>query len=447
MKIFRSSITNHWLPGARRTGLAIVALLIGLSGVEASAQAVTQLPDDDQVLELTASELYRIGGIDADPWETFGENLQLSFGPDGGLYVLDRSGYRVVAIGPDGARRTEFGNEGEGPGEFRSPSGLVVTPEGDVVVLDFAARSFSIFDPQGEYRQSIRIPVVGGSFSMGSIQADPRGGGVYSAPGGGGMMMMSMESRDGAPPPVPEPGIPIQRFSLAGEPVETLHRAWDPRGSAIPQVSIPGGGRGRGGVGGIRIGGGQMAFRPTLRWAVTPDGGVAFIDSTTYRIQLMDTRGQVGRVLTRDVAPIPVTDRLKEQEKARRFAALEAGEGPQMRVAIDNGRGAQTLGQAQVREMQREQLESLGFWDEVAPVRGLAVDALGRLWVERGGADPSEPGPIDLVSFSGAYLGTIPADGLRTPRAFGPNGLVAYIETDEYDVPTIVVKRLSNPGL
>ena len=33
------------------------------------------------------------------------------------------------------------------------------------------------------------------------------------------------------------------------------------------------------------------------------------------------------------------------------------------------------------------------------------------------------------------------------PNAFGPGGLVAFIEKDELDVETVVVKRLmANPG-
>ena len=28
------------------------------------------------------------------------------------------------------------------------------------------------------------------------------------------------------------------------------------------------------------------------------------------------------------------------------------------------------------------------------------------------------------------------------PDAFGPGGLVAFVETDEFDVPTIILKRL-----
>ena len=43
---------------------------------------------------------------------------------------------------------------------------------------------------------------------------------------------------------------------------------------------------------------------------------------------------------------------------------------------------------------------------------------------------------------AGEYIGTLPPDGLRTPDAFGPDGLLAYIESDEMDVPTVRVVRL-----
>jgi hypothetical protein len=31
------------------------------------------------------------------------------------------------------------------------------------------------------------------------------------------------------------------------------------------------------------------------------------------------------------------------------------------------------------------------------------------------------------------------------PSAFGPDGLAAYVELDELDVPTVVVRRLREP--
>ena len=39
-------------------------------------------------------------------------------------------------------------------------------------------------------------------------------------------------------------------------------------------------------------------------------------------------------------------------------------------------------------------------------------------------------------------MGTFAAAAPGMPAAFGPDGLVLYWETDELDVPTLVVKRL-----
>ncbi|MCY4571996.1 MAG: hypothetical protein OXF01_04270 [Gemmatimonadetes bacterium] len=51
--------------------------------------------------------------------------------------------------------------------------------------------------------------------------------------------------------------------------------------------------------------------------------------------------------------------------------------------------------------------------------------------------------PIDVISADGRYVGTFPAQsGAIMFAAYGPGGLAAYVEHDELDVPTVVVKRL-----
>jgi hypothetical protein len=80
------------------------------------------------------------------------------------------------------------------------------------------------------------------------------------------------------------------------------------------------------------------------------------------------------------------------------------------------------------------------FADAIPVIAGLGVDWDNRIWVERS-ARPGEDGPIDVVDAEQRYYGSIPADGPRLPAAFGPNGLVAYIERDELDVPSVRVMR------
>ena len=47
-----------------------------------------------------------------------------------------------------------------------------------------------------------------------------------------------------------------------------------------------------------------------------------------------------------------------------------------------------------------------------------------------------------MLKPDGTYVGTLPAGQIKMPDAFGPDGLAAFIETDEFDVPVITVRRL-----
>lgn len=54
-----------------------------------------------------------------------------------------------------------------------------------------------------------------------------------------------------------------------------------------------------------------------------------------------------------------------------------------------------------------------------------------------------QPAPIDVVTRDGRYVGTFAEGAMTMPVAFGPDGLAAWVELDELDVPTVIVRRLS----
>ena len=89
-----------------------------------------------------------------------------------------------------------------------------------------------------------------------------------------------------------------------------------------------------------------------------------------------------------------------------------------------------------------QQIAGMLFASELPAIAGLAVDRGGRMWVERSGSEIGRAGPTDLIAQDGTYHGTLVAGGVSTPDAFGPDGLVAYIEYDEMDVPSVAVQRL-----
>lgn len=47
-----------------------------------------------------------------------------------------------------------------------------------------------------------------------------------------------------------------------------------------------------------------------------------------------------------------------------------------------------------------------------------------------------------MIDASGRYVGTLRQEDAEAPAAFGPDGLAAFIELDEFDVATVVVRRL-----
>ena len=97
-------------------------------------------------------------------------------------------------------------------------------------------------------------------------------------------------------------------------------------------------------------------------------------------------------------------------------------------------------------EFRRGQIEATEFYHELPALRGLRTSRKGTIWVRRRGDEPGSNGPIDLITPDGRYLGSYAPGVTALPSAFGPDGLVAFIEKDEFDVQTVVVKRLP-PGV
>ena len=95
-----------------------------------------------------------------------------------------------------------------------------------------------------------------------------------------------------------------------------------------------------------------------------------------------------------------------------------------------------------VIEAQRRRIESMEFYAEMPVLVALRTGWEGTIWVHRRGEYPETKGPIDVLTSGGGYIGTFPAGSTALPEAFGPDGLVAFVETDDLDVPYVVVMRL-----
>ena len=82
------------------------------------------------------------------------------------------------------------------------------------------------------------------------------------------------------------------------------------------------------------------------------------------------------------------------------------------------------------------------YYSELSVLRDLSTTWDGSIWVRRRGDEPESDGPIDVVTTDGRYVGTFPKGATEMPHAFGPQGMAAFIELDDFEVATVVVRRL-----
>ena len=420
-----------------RMGWWVLASL-ALAG-HAAAQQVVDLPAQDKVLPVAFDEVFRVGSMDGAEWETFGDIGGVAFDAMGHLYVFDRQSSRVVVTDATGKFVREVGKAGEGPGELRQPLSFTVLRDGSIVIADMGHQSFVVYGPDGAYQRMVSFGGDGGMVVMGDITADPRGGGVYS---GGGRTVIAMSGGAGGSgaPPAPPTKRPIKRIGLTGSNAEehVVVEAWQAPRPEGPQT-ISGGG--------MRF---SMAMASPRTWEpglyVGPiaDGGIAYADSSAYAVKVLGANGALQRVIRRPFTPRPVTEAMQEAERQRRLDELESGGGPRIRMMVSGsgGGGAQAVNPDVVKEMMRNQLAQMQFYPELPVLMNLSTGWSGKIWAVRRGEKPTETGPIDVLTPAGQYVGTFAVGATALPSAFGPEGMVAFVERDDFDVPSVVVKRL-----
>lgn len=400
-----------------------VALMVLIAAAPVAAQSQVELPARDRPLEGGLTEVFAIGSANGEDWETFSNVPSVAFDAAGSLYVLDRDNGRVMVYDRTGRFVRQVGRKGQGPGELGLPMQMTVMPDGRVVVFDLVNNALVVFGADGAYQTQVRAPfgVRGGGTS--GMRAHPSGGVVVA-----GSQLPDLEA--GGPAQMRET-LPLLLIPLTGGESRTLYEAPSPP----PQVQTSGGQNQRE----VRIGP-PPTFSPQVRFDVLPDGRLAVTHGTDYGVHLV-AEGGVATTLTRAQAGRRVTDRDREAAKEQRAEALRSGAGA---IRMDNVNGVRTAsvgGQGLPEAEVQRALESMQFAETVPVIRDLATDRQGRIWVAReGGPGRAAEGPVDLLTADGRYLGT--ASDVAVPDAFGPDGLAAFIETGELDVPRIVVRRI-----
>ena len=382
----------------------------GDGGDGSGTGAVGTLDGPDVIVNAVTEEVFTVGSVAGDDWDTFGSVRSVHFDARSNLHIFDSQADHILVVGPDGSLVRTVGGPGEGPGELGSVMTAIVARDGSYKVMGFSR--IDLFEPSGEFAGGIAMNPM----TTGIVMAD-------MALPDGRLVADQIIRFDDDDEQSEEAGRPIHIFALDGTEPELLYTAWELPEEDEDEIDMSGS-RSTGLSVSIPAG---RAFEPHLRYDLLTDGRLALIDSIGYRVKLIGLDGSVSGTIERPIPPLPVDDAIMEAERER-YRENEAS-------------ARESAAAANVR-LERAGVEERTFADEVPVLYDLKVDWEDRVWLERWGPTGDDDGPTDIVTPDGGYVGTLPPDGLRTPDAFGPGGLMAYIETDELEVQTVRVVRL-----
>lgn len=411
---------------ATRTPFVLIPLVAALvTAPPIGAQEVVELTDRDERLEADFEEVFRLGVPEGEDWQDFERVPKVAFDAAGNLYVFDWRGrlgdrrLRVVVVDRSGALVREFGSVGEDAGEFSFQGVRLsygVMRDGTTVVGDSGHEGYHIFDASGEF---VRMVYPESRAGRTQVLADPRGGSFYTVESG------APDTRA------------ILRHTFEGE-TESVVQTWRPSLSRSEEVqpspSDPAQGPRPGPdelAGEIRtmlsdLGSRFPIFEPELLAGVLPNGNIVYSDSSTFALKIASADGGGHfQTITRPILPEPVTPSVEEAYHDSMVDEANAGGAERGLPPMNFPRPL------------------FSFYPEIPVIQELRTTWEGRIWVMRH-EGIREDGPIDVLTADGEYVGTYQVGATKMPHAFGPDGLVAFVEpTAMFGFhPRVVVRRL-----
>jgi len=110
-------------------------------------------PPKNAPIQMTLTEEMSIGesGIEE---EIFSETIFINVDSKENLYVVDFKLNNIKVFDRSGDHIRTFAEQGQGPGELNMPSGIQITPNGELMVEEVMNRRLSFFTPEGKFLRS-----------------------------------------------------------------------------------------------------------------------------------------------------------------------------------------------------------------------------------------------------------------------------------------------------
>lgn len=154
-----------------RTPFAICAVLV-LAGAACAeplefAEWTIAVPEGTRVIEYAAVPIEAraqrielveelvVGGREDDPDRAFYGPSAIGVDARGRIYVVDRRNHRVQVFDAEGEFLRSFGRQGQGPGEFSSPTWIATT--GSLLTIVDRSR-LSVWNVDGTHERDVPTP-------------------------------------------------------------------------------------------------------------------------------------------------------------------------------------------------------------------------------------------------------------------------------------------------
>ena len=236
---------------------------------------------------LDAEELWRLGEDPDAEDEFFGFVSAIDVDAGGDVYLLDSQLNEVMIYSADGEYLRSIGREGDGPGEFRRPRTMFLTPDGKVAVVQTRPGKIVLLTPDGDPAGEFELPEIeggGNRMFMGGAACDEH------------IIVFYRRGRFGT-------GRPTSKSTLASHHMDVSEvarcfeftRALDPARPTFDETKS-----------GILV------------WTTGPDGVVYSIPKWgEYEIEKWSVSGDIERVILRDYEAMPRNEAEKEQARSR----------------------------------------------------------------------------------------------------------------------------------
>jgi len=337
----------------------------------------------------------RIGTVEGEGPDLFGEVQALEVDPQGRIWVLEGQSQELRVFDRDGRHVRTIGRKGGGPGEFSQPIGIAWSAQGELWVPDPDNNRVSMIDTAGTFVGSHRmiggfvfIPWPGGFDTAGyfyNFLPDMSGGGR-------GFRML------------------LVRYDTAMTALDTLvPPRWQGPEEYFELTSADGRSHMRGSV----------PFMPSLDWELTPAGDFWFVHTGSYELFRVNAEGDTVLKVTKPFEQVPVTGEDVDSAVAgMEWFTKQGGK-------VDRSR----------------------FPGVKPATRSFYVADDGHLWVEPTTADRADQDRVfDIFDPEGRYLGRV-----RLPFSMGypppviRGDMIVAVTRDELEVPFVVRAKVVKP--